>query len=175
MEEDSQTHAAYPILPSSSASSKQYGVALMDNELIEMHLGNEDLDTLRGLRNCDLQDLWKTYYKRSTPFPMSGTSNEEIAHQLVKYLLQGNSAGLQFDNKKCVKPYRQLSPFIASVDQFPDAYVLHRESGLPLCTISCQRYDRSVCKTIIGVVTQLRLLRHFADIDSCIGFPFSQA
>jgi len=106
---------------------------------------------------------------------MSGTSNEEITHQLVKYLLRGNSAGLQFDDKRCVKPYRQLSPFIASVDQFPDAYVLHRESGLPLCTIevhSCQRYDHSVCKTIIGVVTQLRLLRHFADIDSCIGFTF---
>jgi len=74
-----------------------------------------------------------------------------------------------------VKPYSQLSPFIASVNQFPDAYVLHRESGLPLCTIevhSCQRYDHSVCKTIIGVVTQLCLLRHFADIDSCIGFTF---
>jgi len=42
MEVDSRTHAAYPLLPSSSASSKQYGVALMDNELIEMHLGSED-------------------------------------------------------------------------------------------------------------------------------------
>jgi len=175
MEVDSRTHAAYPLLLFSSASSKQYGVALMDNELIKMHLGSEDLDTLRGLCNCDLQDLWKTYYKRSTPFPVSGTSNEEIAHKLVKYLLRGNSTGLQF-NDKCVKPYCQLSPFIASVNQFPDAYVLHRESGLPLCTIevhSCQRYDHSVCKTIIGVVTQFCLLRHFADIDSCIGFPFS--
>lgn len=57
MDVDSRIHAAYPLLPSSSASSKQYGVALMDNELIKRHLGSEGLDTLRGLHNCDLQDL----------------------------------------------------------------------------------------------------------------------
>jgi len=44
MDVDSRIHAAYPLLPSSSASSKQYGVALMDNELIKRHLGSEGLD-----------------------------------------------------------------------------------------------------------------------------------
>lgn len=52
-----------------------------------------------------------------------------------------------------MKPYHQLSPFNASVDQFPDAYVIDRGSELPLRTFevhSGYQYDGSVTKTITG-------------------------
>ena len=114
-------------------------------------------------------------YYTSTPFPVSEIPNTKIACRLVKHLLWGRSAGLDFDDNECVKPYHDLSPFVASVDQFPDAYIIDRESEQPLCTFevhSGHQYDCSVVKTIIGVATPLRLLRHKADIDSCIGFTF---
>ena len=50
---------------------------------------------------------------------------------------------------------------MASVNRFPDAYIIDRESELPLCTFevhSGHQYDCSVVKTIIGVVTHLHLL-----------------
>ena len=109
---------------------------------------------------------------------MSEIPNTKIACRLVKHLLWGRSAGLDFDDNECVKPYHDLSPFVASVDQFPDAYIIDRESEQPLCTFevhSGHQYDCSVVKTIIGVATPLRLLRHKADIDSCIGFTFPRA
>ena len=111
----------------------------------------------------DLQELWKQYYT-STPFPVSetpNTFNKNIACQLVKHLLRARSVGLDFDDNGCVKPYHKLSPFMASVNRFPDAYIIDRESELPLCTFevhSGHQYDCSVVKTIIGVVTHLHLL-----------------
>lgn len=82
-------------------------------------------------------------------------SNERIARGLVKHLLWGRNAGLHFDDEKCVNPYHQLSSFIASVDQFPDAYVFDRGSELhvPPCIFevhSSYQYDGSVTKTITG-------------------------
>ena len=80
-------------------------------------------------------------------------SNEKIARGLVKHLHWGRNAGLHFDDNTCVKPYHQLSPFNASVDQFPDAYVFDRGSELPPCTFevhSGYQYNGSVTKTITG-------------------------
>lgn len=140
---------------------------------VPLYLGSTRLTKLKDLHSYDLQDLWKVYYARSTHFPGPETPNEEIACRLVNHLLYGNKEGLQVENKTGVQLYRNLSPFIASVQQVPDIYIYDRNSELPLCIFevhSSHDYDQLVCKTIIGVITQLRLLRHFADIDSCIGF-----
>ena len=54
--------------------------------------------------------------EEETPFPVSetpNTLNKKIVCRLVKYLLR-KSAGLDFDDNECVKPYHDLSPSIVT-------------------------------------------------------------
>ena len=86
----------------------------------EQHPRSVNLVTLREICKYDLQELWEQYYT-STPFPVSetpNTLNKKIACRLVKYLLLRRSAGLDFDDNECVKPY-DLSPFIVTQVEVP--------------------------------------------------------
>ena len=76
---------------------------------------------------------------------------------------------------KDLDEFQHLSPFLHSVENRPDVVFL--KGGLPLLIVEVQSslFKQSVCKTVVDLIDQLRLLRNYStDISQCTGFTFPE-
>ena len=99
---------------------------------------------------------------------------DKHAGEYVRSLIPSNATDdLSVSVDQELELFHELRPLLKSVENRPDVVVLTNKLPLLIVEVQSSSYSKSLCKTVVGLIDQLRLLRNYnTQIQECTGFTF---